>query len=161
MPALLKPRFTMAGKWIAATVSTMAALVSILSVARTYGMVGEAGPSQLAIGPLAAAWVGLSPASVTATSIGDTLHLAATVTNKSGSVLVGSWLEWTSDDTTVATVNADGTVIARAPGTTTIMLLVGSHIARSRVTVKPEPYAVQFIPDTGIIVPEGGHNRVR
>jgi hypothetical protein len=151
----------MAGKWIAATVSTCAALVSILSVARTYGMVGEAGPSTLAIGPLAAAWVGLSPSTLTATSIGDTMHLAATVTNKSGSVLVGSWLQWTSDDTTIATVNADGTVIARGPGTTTIMLLVGSHIARSRVTVKPEPYAVQFIPDTGIVVPEGGHTRIR
>jgi adhesin/invasin len=151
----------MAGKWIAATVSTMAALVSILSVARTYGMVGEAGPSTLAIGPLAAAWVGLSPANVTATSIGDTVHLAATVTNKSGSVLVGSWLQWSSDDTTIATVNEDGTVIARAPGTTTIVLIVGSHIARSRVTVKPQPYAVQFIPDTGIVVPEGGHARVR
>jgi hypothetical protein len=151
----------MAGKWIAATVSTMAALISILSVARTYGMVGEAGPTQLAIGPLAAAWVGLQPSSLTATAIGDTLHLAATVTNKSGSVLVGSWLQWSSDDTTIATVNADGTVIARAPGMTTIMLLVGSHIARSRVTVKPEPYAVQFIPDTGIVVPEGGHTRIR
>lgn len=151
----------MAGKWIAATVSTLAALISILSVARTYGMVGEAGPTQLAIGPLAAAWVGLSPSSLTATSIGDTLHLAATVTNKSGSVLVGSWLQWSSDDTTIATVNEAGTVIARAPGMTTIMLLVGSHIARSRVTVKPVPYAVQFIPDTGIVVAEGGHTRVR
>jgi hypothetical protein len=161
MPALIKPRVSMAGKWIAATVSTMAALVSILSVARTYGMVGEAGPAQLAIGPLAAAWVGLAPASVTATSIGDTIHLAATVTNKSGSVLVGSWLQWSSDDSTIASVNEDGTVIARAPGTTTIMLIVGSHIARSKVTVKPEPYAVRFVPDTGLVVPEGGHARIR
>src|SRR5687768_1824431 len=149
MPALLKPRFTMAGKWIAATVSTMAALVSILSVARTYGMVGEAGPSTLAIGPLAAAWVGLSPSTLTATSIGDTMHLAATVTNKSGSVLVGSWLQWSSDDTTVATVTPSGTVIARAPGQTTIMLLVGNLIARSRITVKPEPHDVRFVADSG------------
>jgi hypothetical protein len=161
MPALLKPKVTMAGKWIAASVSTMAAIVSILSIARTYGMVGAPGPSVLAIGPLGAAWVGLSPSSITATSIGDTLHLAATVTNKNGSVLVGSWLQWSSDDTTVAVVNTDGTVIAKAPGTTTIMLLVGSHIARSRVTVKPEPYAVKFIPDTGIVIAEGGHTRVR
>ena len=161
MPALLKPKVTMAGKWIAASVSTMAAIVSILSIARTYGMVGSPGPSVLAIGPLGAAWVGLSPSSITATSIGDTLHLAATVTNKNGSVLVGSWLQWSSDDTTIAVVNTDGTVIARAPGTTTIMILVGSHIARSRVTVKPEPYAVKFIPDTGIVIAEGGHTRVR
>ena len=151
----------MAGKWIAASVSTMAAIVSILSIARTYGMVGAPGPSVLAIGPLGAAWVGLSPSQITATSIGDTLHLAATVTNKNGSVLVGSWLQWSSDDTTIAVVNTDGTVIAKAPGTTTIMLLVGSHIARSRVTVKPEPYAVKFIPDTGIVIAEGGHTRVR
>ena len=151
----------MAGKWIAASVSTMAAIVSILSIARTYGMVGAPGPSVLAIGPLGAAWVGLSPSQITATSIGDTLHLAATVTNKNGSVLVGSWLQWSSDDTTIAVVNTDGTVIAKAPGTTTIMLLVGSHIARSRVTVKPEPYAVKFIPDTGIVIAEGGHTRIR
>lgn len=124
-------------------------------------MVGEAGPAHLAIGALGAAWVGLAPATATATSIGDTIHLAATVTNKSGSVLVGSWLQWSSEDTAVATVSPSGTVIARAPGTTTIMLLVGNLIARSRVTVKPEPFDVRFVPDSGITVTEGGHARVR
>ncbi len=161
MPAPLRPRLSSAGKWITATVSTAAALMSIFSVARTYGMVGEAGPSQLAIGALGASWVGLSPASATATSIGDTIHLAATVTNKSGSVLVGSWLQWSSEDTTVATVSPSGTVIARAPGSTTIILLVGNLIARSRIAVKPEPFDVRFIPDSGITISEGSHARVR
>ena len=151
----------MAGKWIAATVSTAAAVVSILSVARTYGMVGTPGPSHLAIGPLAVAWVGLAPATATATSIGDTIHLAATVTNKSGSVLVGSWLQWSSDDTTVATVSQDGLVVAHSPGTTTVLLVVGRHVARSRITVKPEPRAVRFVADSGLVIPEGGYTRVR
>ena len=161
MPAPLRPKLSSAGKWITATVSTMAALMSIFSVARTYGMVGEAGPAHLAIGALGASWVGLSPASATATSIGDTIHLAATVTNKSGSVLVGSWLQWSSEDTTVATVTPSGTVIARAPGQTTIMLLVGNLIARSRITVKPEPHDVRFVADSGFTIPEGAHARAR
>ena len=161
MPAPLRPRLSSAGKWITATVSTMAALLSIFSVARTYGMVGQAGPAHLAIGALGASWVGLAPAAATATSIGDTIHLAATVTNKSGSVLVGSWLQWSSEDTTVATVTPSGTVIARSPGTTTIMLLVGNLIARSRITVKPEPHDVRFVADSGFTISEGGHVRAR
>ena len=151
----------MAGKWIAMTVSSCAALLSILSYARSYGMIGAPSSMQMAVGPLAAAWVGLSPPSVTATSIGDTVHLAATVTNRSGSVLVGSWLQWTSDDSSVATVDPTGTVIARAPGTTTIMVVVGKHLAKSRVTVRPEPHDVRFVPDSGVVIPEGGHQRVR
>ena len=161
MTAPLRPKLSSAGKWITATVSTMAALMSIFSVARTYGMVGEAGPAHLAIGALGASWVGLSPATATATSIGDTIHLAATVTNKSGSVLVGSWLQWSSEDTTVATVTPSGTVIARAPGQTTIMLLVGNLIARSRITVKPEPHDVRFVADSGFTISEGGSARAR
>ena len=161
MSAPLRPKLSSAGKWITATVSTMAALMSIFSVARTYGMVGQAGPAHLAIGALGASWVGLAPASATATSIGDTIHLAATVTNKSGSVLVGSWLQWSSEDTTVATVTPSGTVIAQAPGQTTIMLLVGNLIARSRITVKPEPHAVRFVADSGFTIPEGSHARAR
>src|SRR5688572_12446027 len=161
MTAPLRPKLSSAGKWITATVSTMAALMSIFSVARTYGMVGEAGPAHLAIGALGASWVGLSPATATATSIGDTIHLAATVTNKSGSVLVGSWLQWSSEDTTVATVTPSGTVIARAPGQTTIMLLVGNLIARSRITVKPEPHDVRFVADSGLTISEGGSARSR
>ena len=124
-------------------------------------MVGEAGPAHLAIGALGASWVGLSPATATATSIGDTIHLAATVTNKSGSVLVGSWLQWSSEDTTVATVSPSGMVVARAPGSTTVMLLVGTLIARSRITVKPEPFDVRFVPDSGITIAEGSSARAR
>ena len=161
MPAPLSPRLSSAGKWITASVSTAAAILSMFSIARTYGMIGQAGPAHLAIGALGASWVGLTPASATATSIGDTIHLAATVTNKSGSVLVGSWLQWTSEDTTVATVSPSGMVIARAPGQTTVILLVGTLIARSRITVKPEPFAVRFVPDSGVTVTEGGHARPR
>ena len=161
MPAPLRPRLSSAGKWITASVSTAAAILSMFSIARTYGMVGQAGPAHLAIGALGASWVGLSPARATATSIGDTIHLAATVTNKSGSVLVGSWLQWSSEDTTVATVSPSGMVIARAPGTTTVILLVGNLLARSKITVKPEPYDVRFVPDSGITIYEGAHIRAR
>ena len=69
--------------------STGAALVSIISFLYSYGVIGKS-ESHQTIGNLGAAWVGLRPAVDTAYSIGDTIHLAATITDKSGAILVGA-----------------------------------------------------------------------
>jgi hypothetical protein len=143
------------GKWITGVATTGAAIVSILSFARSYGVIGEEA-SHLAVGSLGAAWVGLTPAADTAHSVGDTLRFAATVTSKSGSVLMGSWLEWMTDDSTVAVANKDGSVVAVGPGTTNVVVVVGEHIARSRVTVAQKPAGIRFPADSEIVVPESG-----
>jgi hypothetical protein len=143
-----------AARIVVAAVSSAAALVSVLSFARSYGMIGSS-PSHLTVGDIGAAWVGVSPTADTVTAIGDTIHLAATVTDKSGSVLVGAAIVWSSDNPRVASVETDGTVIARGPGTTTIVVTVGERVARSRVTVKQVISAVRLNGDSTISISDG------
>src|SRR6476661_7435431 len=132
-----------AARIVVAAVSSAAALVSVLSFARSYVMISTS-PSHLTVGDIGAAWVGVSPTTDTVTAIGDTVHLAATVTDKSGSVLVGAAIVWSSDNPRIASVENDGTVIARGTGTTTIVVTVGDRVARSHVTVKQVVSAVRL-----------------
>lgn len=143
-----------AARIMVAAVSSAAALVSVLSFARTYGMLGSSA-SHFTVGDIGAAWVGVSPTSDTVTAVGDTVHLAATVTDKSGSVLVGSSLLWSSDNPRVASVETDGTVIARGTGTTTIVVTVGERVARSRVTVKQVVSTVRLNGDSTMSISDG------
>ena len=138
-----------------AAISSGAALVSILSFARTYGLLGSSSPVHLTIGDIGASWVGVSPTADTVTALGDTVHLAATVTDKSGSVLVGATIVWSSDNPRVASVGTDGTVIARGAGTTAIIAAVGDRLARSRVTVHPVVSAVRVNGDSTIMLNDG------
>src|SRR5688572_26979425 len=61
----------------AATLSMAAALVSVLNFAQSYE---EAAAAQARIAEGGVKWIGVTPASDTANAIGDTIHLAATVT---------------------------------------------------------------------------------
>ena len=58
-----------AARIMVAAVSSAAALVSVLSFARTYGMLGSSA-SHLTVGDIGAAWVGVSPTSDTVTAVG-------------------------------------------------------------------------------------------
>jgi hypothetical protein len=138
-----------------AAISSGAALVSILSFARTYGLLGSSSPVHLTVGDIGASWVGVSPTADTVTALGDTIHLAATVTDKSGSVIVGATILWSSDNPRVASVGSDGTVISRGPGTAGIVAAVSDHIARSRVTVKQVVSAVRVNGDSTIMLNDG------
>ena len=148
------------GRIVAAAVSTGAALVSILAFARSYGLIGTPQSAHLAIGGFGATWVGVTPKADTAYSIGDTLHLAATATDSHGSALVGAAIAWTSDDRDVATVNDDGTVVARGAGTTQIVVTVGEHVARSRIFVRQQVAGVRFGGDSTLRVGEGERVKV-
>src|SRR3712207_6476456 len=90
-----------AGKLVTAGTSTGAAIVPIVAFLNSYGIIGEP-ESAKTIGTLGAAWGGLRPTADTATSIGDTLHLAATITDRNGTVLIGARPTWTSENPNVA-----------------------------------------------------------
>lgn len=143
------------GKLTIAIISSGAALVSILGTARSYGLLGNPGTTRLTVHDFGAAWVGVAPTADTVTAIGDTIHLAATVTDKTGSVLVGPLLVWSSDDPKVASVGEDGTVIARGTGTTSIVVSVGDKVARSRVTVQQVVAAVRVNGDSVFSLDDG------
>jgi adhesin/invasin len=152
-----KPLIHNAGKLIAMAASTGAALVSIISFLYSYGIIGKS-ESHQTIGNLGASWVGLRPAADTAYAIGDTIHLAATITDKSGAILVGAQPTWVSENPHVAVVQKDGSVIAVGPGTTTISVAVANLIARSTIHVKQHVTSVDIVGianDTTPVVAEG------
>ena len=158
-----KPLIHNAGKLVAMAASTGAALVSIISFLYSYGVIGKSASHQT-IGNLGASWVGLRPAVDTAYAIGDTIHLAATITDKSGALLVGATPTWVSENPKVATVLADGSVIAQGPGTTTISIAVADLIARSRILVKQTVTSVDVVGvanDTTPVVAEGERKPLR
>ena len=138
-------------KIAAAAGSTGAAIVSFLY---SYGIAGDAN-SHLTIGNYGAAWIGLAPAVDTAESIGDTLHLAATITDQNGSVLVGARPTWSSSDVRVASVMNDGSVIARSSGATTIVAVVGDRTAKARIVVRQQVATVSVEADSTLSLPEG------
>lgn len=158
-----KPLIHNAGKLIAMAASTGAALVSIMSFLYSYGIIGKS-ESHQTIGNLGASWVGLRPAADTAYAIGDTIHLAATITDKSGAILVGARPTWISENPHVAVVQKDGSVIAVGPGTTTISVAVADLIARSTIHVRQHVTSVDVVGvanDTTPVVAEGDRMPLR
>src|SRR5438874_5786986 len=150
-------------KVVAVTASSGAALVSIFTALISYGVIGQA-ESHQSIGNIGAAWVGLRPAIDTATAIGDTVHYAATVTDKNGSILVGARPVWTTGDSTIAVVLQDGSVVARGPGRTMVSVVVGKLVAHSTIVVKQVVAKVDVGRATGdslIQLSEGGELQLR
>jgi hypothetical protein len=145
---------TKATSSFAKTVSTLAALVSVLSFARAYGVIGD-DAAHLTVGDIGAVWIGISPAADTAEALNDTLQLTATIKDKSGSALVGASLYWRSDHPEIASVTEGGAVVAHAPGTTTITATVGALVARSRVIVRPYVASVRVAGDSDIVMRDG------
>lgn len=158
-----KPLIHNAGKLIAMAASTGAALVSIISFLYSYGVIGKSASHQT-IGNLGATWVGLRPQADTAFAIGDTIHLAATITDANGAILVGAKPTWVSDNPKVAVVLNDGSVIATGPGATTISVAVADLIAKSRIFVRQTVTSVDVVGvanDTTPVVAEGDRKPLR
>ncbi|MFL5522693.1 MAG: hypothetical protein ACJ8AF_01165, partial [Gemmatimonadaceae bacterium] len=150
-------------KLVAVAASSGAALVSIFTALYSYGVIG-ASESHQSIGNIGAAWVGVRPALDTATAIGDTIHYAATITDKSGSILVGARPTWTTGDSTIAVVLQDGSVVARGPGRTMVSVVVGKLVAHSTIVVKQVVAKVDVGRATGdslIQLSEGGELQLR
>ncbi|MGH7664458.1 MAG: hypothetical protein ACRENI_09230 [Gemmatimonadaceae bacterium] len=137
------------------TISTAAAIFSIMTLARAWGMAGDGSPYRVTLGSLGARWVGVSPAADTAYAVGDTMHLAATVTGRNGTTLVGADIGWTSVDPGVAVVDENGAVIARGGGATTIVAAVGKLVARARVVVLQRVTDVSISGDSSLTLSEG------
>jgi hypothetical protein len=139
-------------KTVAAVASTGAAVVSILSFLNGWGFLG--GPKEQ-VANFGAKWIGVKPSVDTARAIGDTLHLAATITDKNGSLIPGVRATWTTENPSVATVSQDGSVVARGAGATTIIALIGELAARSRVVVHQTVAVVRIAGDSSISMAEG------
>ena len=145
-----KPRWTAgAARAIAATLSGSAALASILSYTSAAGIPVPGLPPAA----LRAHSVTLGPALDTAFAIGDTIQLAAVVTDSSGTAMMGIAPAWTSGDPAVALVSQAGTVTAQGAGVTAIVVRIGEVEARTRIVVHQRPASL-VMDDTLVTVPE-------
>jgi len=165
LPAVAKKAqwFKHAGKLVTIAASSGAALVSIFTALYSYGIIGSS-ESHQSIGNMGAAWVGLRPAIDTASAIGDTVHYAATVTDRNGSILVGARPVWTTGDSSIATVLPDGSVIAHGPGKTMVSVVVGRLVTHSSIVVRQKVANVEIVRangDSGIVLPEGAELELR
>ena len=155
--------FRHVGKVVTLAASSGAALVSIFTALYSYGVIGQS-ESHQSIGNIGAAWVGLRPLIDTASAIDDTVHFAATVTDKNGSILVGARPTWTTGDSSIATVLTDGSVIAHGPGRTMVSVVVGKLVTHSTIVVKQKVASVEVgraNGDSTIVLPEGAELQLR
>jgi Bacterial Ig-like domain (group 1) len=129
--------------------SAGAALVSILSYTSSAGIAVPGMPTPA----MRAGGITLGPAVDTAGSIGDTIQLAAVVTDSSGTVMVGIAPSWTSGDPAIAEVTQSGRVTTTGSGATAIVVRVGQVEARTRIVVRQLPAALHLA-DTLVRVPE-------
>jgi len=137
-------------RFVPAIASTLAALATVCSFLYSNGFFGRHFP-----GGLRASWIALNPRSDTAYSLGDTIHLAATITDKNGAVILGAQPTWTSESPSVAKVEADGSVIVKTPGVTTIIAAVDGRTARAHIFVRQRVMVVRPAGDSTVSVPEG------
>jgi hypothetical protein len=135
---------------IAAMLSGGAALVSILSYTSSAGIAVPGMPTPAS----RAHSVTVAPALDTATAVGDTIQLAAMITDSGGTVLAGVTPTWSSTDPSVAEVSPAGSVAIKASGTTAIVVRVGSVETRAHIIVVQQAAALQ-LDDTLLQVPEG------
>jgi hypothetical protein len=138
----------------ARTLSALAALVSVISFARAYGVIGD-DAVHLTVGDVGAAWIGITPQADTALALNDTLQFTATIKDRTGSALVGAALKWASDHPDIASVTEGGAVIARTPGATTVTASVGGLVARARVFVSPVVTTVRIADDSNVVMRDG------
>ncbi|MGH7585282.1 MAG: hypothetical protein ACREMH_03465 [Gemmatimonadales bacterium] len=144
---------------IKATVGVGAALATILGSAHSCGLLGSQSVG-LGMPARAVAWVGITPASDTAESLGDSLRFVATLTDQHGAAIHGVAVRWSVADSSIVTVDSAGFVVARRPGVTRVQVTAGERTAIARVEVRQRPVALVLGPDSVIRVPEGATVKV-
>ena len=137
-------------RFVPAIASTLAALVTVCSFLYSHGVFGRHFP-----GGLRASWIALNPRVDTAYALGDTIHLAATITDNNGAVILGAQPTWTSETPSVAKVEEDGAVIVKPPGANTLLAAVDGRTARARIFVRQRVTVVRPAGDSTMSVPEG------
>lgn len=153
-PIVTFGHLTRAGKWARVVFITMAAILGLLANARNLGLAPWL-RSGVGFADFAARRVILAPTVDTLRAVGDTLHLAATVTDERGTTIAGTTIVWTTDDSTVAIVDSAGDVVARGAGSATISGAVREHRASSRISVWQRVRSVAIAHDTLIRLAEG------
>ena len=129
-----KPLATVDGNGLVTGVSAGAATITATSE-------GKTGTSAITITPVPVATVAVNPSPASVVS-GSAVQLTATLTDASGNVLSGRATSWTSANSTIATVDANGLVTGvAAGGPVAISATSEGKTGSASVTVTPAPVA--------------------
>jgi hypothetical protein len=109
-----------------------------LIVVSTTGWPADTASITVVTTPVSVNEVAVTPASANLVA-GDTTRLRATLTDSTGSVIVGREITWSTSDAGVATVLASGAVRAIAAGSATITATCEGHTDTAVITVAPSP----------------------
>jgi Bacterial Ig-like domain (group 1) len=135
---------------VGGAISASAALVSILSYTSSSHADSAHG--------VQAHRLALAPSPDTSASIGDTIQLAALITDERGAAVPGAKPAWTSTDPGVLTVDQAGTVVAAGAGSGVAVVRVGELEARRRIVVRQRPARLE-LSDSIVRVNEGERAR--
>ena len=91
--------------------------------------------------------VSLTPASLDFTEVGDTATVMAVVSDANGHPIHDAEVQWSSADSSVATVDRSGLVTATANGRTTITARADSASGTAAVSVRQRASVVSITPD--------------
>jgi uncharacterized protein YjdB len=97
----------------------------------------------------------VTPASVTMDGVSDTSRVVSVLLNAAGASMYPVAPTYSSSDTTVATVDFIGFLIARGGGTATITVTADTLVRTVPVTVTQTLASLQLLPDTAVITVGG------
>jgi uncharacterized protein YjdB len=114
------------------------------------------GTARIVVIPVPAASVTVAP-DTASVFVGGSVQLAATVRDASGSELPGRAVVWSTSDSAVATVSADGLVTGTGAGTATVTASSGSASGMARVIVRTAPAFSRLViaPDSAVLTAIG------
>jgi len=142
-------------KWLTILITSAAALVSFLSDSSAIGLFGWVASEGLTLSDYVVRNVRVSPAHDTTWAIGDSVYLAALVTDKRGSALVGTTVEWTTLDPSVAEVDSMGVVVTRGAGDARIVAAVRKYADTVTIVSAQRLAALRIDADSSVRIPEG------
>lgn len=152
--------WTGAHKLVLGTITTAAALMTLMLNAKALGVSSWLGVLEPNVADHAARRIVLTPRTDTLRAIGDTAAIVATVTDARGATLAGASLRWRSSDSTVASVDSGGNIVARAPGRATVEVRVREVFASAAILVRQQPDHLVLAGDSLLDVAAGDTARL-
>src|SRR5207244_3536219 len=116
---------------------------------------GQSGTASITVAGAPVASVTVTPASASVQA-GQTGQLTATLKDANGNILTGRTVTWSSNNTSVATVNNTGLVTTKVAGSATITATSEGQSGTSSITVTPVPVASVTVAPATASVPTGG-----
>ena len=103
--------------------------------------------------------IAVSPSELTLDALQATAQLEATARDQRGNIL-STQLSWSSSDTAVISVDADGLVTASGNGTATVTVRSGSVSASATVTVEQTPASIALSQDEVVFTALGANKQL-